>query len=45
MNLEIRKKEIAERLNEIRALAEKEDNLSVLNSKRTMRSRRTKLNR
>ena len=30
MNLEIRKKEIAERLNEIRALAEKEDNLSVL---------------
>lgn len=30
MNLEIRKKEIAERLNKIRALAEKEDNLSVL---------------
>lgn len=30
MNLEIRKKEIADRLNEIRGLAEKEDNLSEL---------------
>ncbi|MGE4341481.1 MAG: phage major capsid protein [Bacilli bacterium] len=30
MNLEIRKKEIADRLNEIRGLAEKEDNISEL---------------